>query len=158
MLRGLGKLMKLLPALTTRHLPPSIRGKVYEACIRSAMLHGSKMWEQKETELQWLRRNYRAMIRWTCGIKDRDQTPSASLLQKLGIEDITSVLHCRRLWWYGNVQLTTSCIKYIRNFALLGTRKKERPRRTWSECVKTDVDMCGLAANPREWGTDSTLI
>ena len=24
-------------------------------------------------------------------------------------------------------------------------RKKERPRKTWSECVKTDVDKCGLA-------------
>ena len=38
--------------------------------------------------------NDRAMIGWICGIKDRDETPSASLPQKLDMEDITSVLRC----------------------------------------------------------------
>ena len=37
------------------------------------------------------------MIRWICGIKDRDEIPSGSRLQKLGNEDITSVLRLRRL-------------------------------------------------------------
>ena len=92
-----GKFRKLLPVLTTRHLSPKIRGKVYEACVRSAMLHGSETWGPKNTELQRLRRNDRAMIRWICGTKDRDETPSFILLQKLGIQDITSVLRCRRL-------------------------------------------------------------
>ena len=86
-----GKFRKLLPVLTSRHLSPRIRGKVYEVCVRSAMLHGSQMWGPKEPVLRWLHRNDHTMIRWICGIKDRDETPSVSLLQKLGIEDITSV-------------------------------------------------------------------
>ena len=44
-----------------------------------------------------------------------------------------------------HVQKVTSYIKSITNFPLPGTRKKGRPGKTWSECVKTDVDMCGLA-------------
>ena len=36
------KLRKLLTVLTLRYLSPKVRGKVYEACIRSAMLHGSE--------------------------------------------------------------------------------------------------------------------
>ena len=39
-----GKFGKLLPVLTTRHLSPRIHGKVCEACVRSALLHGSKTW------------------------------------------------------------------------------------------------------------------
>ena len=56
-----------------------------------------------------------------------------------------------------------------------GLRKQGRPRKTWSESVKTDVKACDLAetdpqdrekkcstlpgaANPIEWDTDSTLI
>ena len=35
------------------------------------------------------------IIRWICGTKDRDEASSASLLQKLVIEDITAVL-CSR--------------------------------------------------------------
>ena len=67
------------------------------------------------------------------------------LLQKLGIEDITWVLHCRRLRRYGHVQRATSCIKTITNFQIPGTRKKGRHWKTWSECVKADVNECGLA-------------
>ena len=90
------KFRKPLPVLTTRHLSPRIWGKVCKACVCSAMLHSSKMWRPKVPEMWWLRHNDRTMIRWICSIKDRDETPSASLLQKLGIEDITWV-SCQRL-------------------------------------------------------------
>ena len=136
---------KLLALLTTRHLSPRIRGKVYESCVRSAMLHGSETCGPKDQEQRRLHRNDRAMICLICGIKDVERTPSALLLQKLGIEDITSVLRCRRLRWHGHVQWATSCIKSITNFPLPGTKKKWRHRKSWSECVKTDVNSCGLA-------------
>ena len=67
-----GKLKKLLPDLTTRHLSPKVCGKVCEACVRSAMLHGSETWGPKEPELR-LCHNDHAMISWICGIKDRDR-------------------------------------------------------------------------------------
>ena len=50
------------------------------------------------------------------------------------------------LRWYGHVQGAMSCIESISNFPLPGTRKKGRPRMTWSACVKTDVGKCGLAS------------
>ena len=127
-----GKFRKFLPVLTSRHLSRKIRGKVYVACVHWAMLHGSKTWEPKEPELWQLCRNDRIMIRCICGIKDRDETPSASLLQKLYIEDITSVLCCQWLRWYGRVQRATSWIKSNTNFQIPGTRKKGRPQKTWS--------------------------
>ena len=112
-----GKLRKLLSVLTSRHLSPRIRGKVFVACVRSAMLHGSETWGPKDPELRQLRLNDRAMTHWISGIKDTDGTCSASLLQKLDIEDIISVLRCRRLRWYGHVQRATPCIKSITNFS-----------------------------------------
>ena len=114
---------------------PRIRGKVYEACIRTALLLGSETWWPTEPELPRLRRNDCAMIRWICGIIDRDKTPSATLLQKLGIEHITSVLRCRWLGWCGHVQLAMPCIRSITNFQIPGTRKEGRPWKTSSDCV-----------------------
>ena len=140
-----GKFRKLLPALTSRHLSPEIRGKVYVTCIRSAMIHGSETWGPKEHELWQLRRNDCAIMCWICGIKDTDETPSTSLLQKLDIKDITSVPRCWRLRWYGHVEWAMSCVQSIPNFRIPGTRKKGRPQKTWSECMKTDVNKCGLA-------------
>ena len=94
-----------------------------------------------EPKLRQLRRNDRAMIRWICGIKDRDKTPLASLLQKLSIMDIGPLLSV--IIW----PCTTAhvLIKSITNFQNPGIRKKGRPPKTWSECVKTDVNECGLA-------------
>ena len=54
-----GKFRKPLPVQTTRHLSPKIRGNVWEACIGSAMLHGSKTWpntkhlHQTPTTVPW---------------------------------------------------------------------------------------------------------
>ena len=81
-----GKLRKLLPFLTTRYLPPSICGKVYEACVH-----------RNNAELQRHIGDDHAMICWICSIKDRYGTPPGSLLQKLGIKDIKLVLFCQRL-------------------------------------------------------------
>ena len=99
-----------------------------------------------------------------CGTKDRDESPSASLLQKLGIEDVTPVLRSRRLRWYGHEHRVTSCIKFVTNLAIPDTKGRWRPRKTWSECVKDDVSKCGLSSidpqnrdawtsNPIEWDT-----
>ena len=136
---------KLLPVLTFRHLSPKICGKVYVTCVCSAVFHGSKTWGPTPPELRQLCCNHHAMICWICGIKDRDETPSTLLIQKLDTKDITSVLCCRRLRWYGHVQRAISCIKSITNFQIPGTEKKGRPRKICSECVKTDVNKFGCA-------------
>ena len=136
---GLGKVEETLACPNHRHLSPRIRGKVYEACVPSTMLHGMETWGPKEPELRRLPRNDRTMIHWICRIKGRDKTPS--LLQKLSIKYITSVLRCRRLRWYGHVQLGVPCIKSITNFLFSTLERKEDLRR---HGVKTGGDMCGL--------------
>ena len=90
-----GKSRKILSVLTARYLSPRICGKVYEACVCPYN--------------QALQRHIRkdcAMIRWICGIKDRDEIPSGSRLQKLGIENIMSVLRFWRLSPVSNLSQT----------------------------------------------------
>ena len=119
-----GKFRQLLSVLTARYLSPRICGKVYEACVCP-----------NDQELQRHLRKDCAMIRWICGIKDRDEIPSGSWLQKLGIENITSVLRFRRLSPVSNLSQTFR----------FSSRKQGRLRKTLSECVKTDVSKCGFA-------------
>ena len=70
---------------------------IRSACVRSTMLHGSETWAPKASDLQRLRRNDRAMIRWICGAKLADKIPTAVLHQKLDLDEITAVLRTRRL-------------------------------------------------------------
>ena len=98
------KFRKLLPILTSKHISFKISGKVFTACVRSTMLHGSETWAPNASDLQRLRRNDRTMIRWICGAKLADEIPSAVLRQKLDLDEITAVLRTQRLRWYGHVQ------------------------------------------------------
>ena len=43
------------------------------------------------------------MVRWMCGIKLQDRDPSKGLRERLGLDDIISVLQQNRLRWYGHV-------------------------------------------------------
>ena len=43
------------------------------------------------------------MVRWMCGVKLQDRVPSKGLTERLGLDDIISVLQQNRLQWYGHV-------------------------------------------------------
>ena len=101
-------------------------------------------WAPNASDLQRLRRNDRAMIRWICGAKLADNIPTAVLHQKLDLDEITAVLRTRPLRWYGHVQRATSCINSITRLELPGTRDRGRPRKTWSACVRNDMTICNL--------------
>ena len=139
------KFHKKLPILTTRHLSLKIRGKVYETAVRSSMLHGSETWGPKVEELQRLRRNDRAMIRWICRVGLREGVSSDDLLRRLGIHDITAVLRSRRLRWAGHVMRAQSSIKTTSELSLPDRRGPGRPRKTWKECVKADMAKVNLS-------------
>ena len=56
---------------------------VYLTCVRS--LHVADMWAMTAATLNRLPRNARAMIRWICNVKARDEVSLDSLLLTLGI-------------------------------------------------------------------------
>ena len=52
-----GKFRRLLPLLTSKHLSLKTRGKLYSACVGSAILYGSETWAMKASSLVQLERN-----------------------------------------------------------------------------------------------------
>lgn len=144
-----GKFRKLLPILTSKHVSLKTRGKVFSACVRSAMLHGSESWAPNAHDLQRLRRNDRAMVRWICAARPTDEISSEELHKQLGVIEIDSLLRSRRLRWYGHVQRATSSINSTFSMTIPGSRGRGRPKKTWFECIRTDQSACGLSsANP----------
>ena len=152
------KFHQLLPILTSRYLSPITRGRVYNACVRSAMLHASETWELLVGDRNRLRRNDRAMIRWMCGVstKDKDKVSSDSLLERLGLDDIEKLFLTRRLRWAGHVERSEGWINRVRNVEVTGGKRKGRPKKTWGEGVRNDRLAMGLkledASDRRTWG------
>ena len=111
------------------------------------MLDGSEMWGPKIDDLQRLRRNDRAMIRWICGVKPQDRINSNVLLDKLGLADIGNVLRSRRLRWYGHAKRSQDYINTVMDVEVKVDDEKKCPgrtRKTWKQCVDSDMKACKL--------------
>ena len=150
-----GKFRQLLPLLTNRHLPLLTRGKVYSSCVRSVMLHAAETWAMKVDTLNRLRRNVRAMIRWICNVKAKDEVSSDSLLTKLGIQDLDVVLRTSRMRWFGHVERSTGWIAEVRKLNVVAQKRSGRPRKSWDEVLENDRKKLGMdSADPQnrsEW-------
>ena len=150
-----GKFRQLLPLLTNRHLPLLTRGKVYSSCVRSVMLHAAETWAMKVDTLNRLRRNDRAMIRWICNVRAKDEVSSDSLLTKLGIQDLDVVLRTSRMSWFGHVEHSTGWIAEVRKLNVVAQKRSGRPRKSWDEVLENDRKKLGMdSADPQnrsEW-------
>ena len=122
---------------------------MFSACICSALLHGSETWAPAALDLQRLRRNDRAMIPGICGVKPHDEVPMETLYTKLGIQEVAVALRTKRLRWYGHFAHASSWTNSITRIAIPGPKGRGRPRKSWRECVKADVDVCNLESIPR---------
>ena len=125
-----GKFRQLLPLLTNRHLTLLTRGKVYSSCVRSVMLHAAETWAMKVDTLNRLWCNDRAMIRWICNVRAKDEVSSDSLLTKLGIQDLDVVLCTSRMRWFGHVERSTGWIAEVRKLNVVAQKRSGRPRKS----------------------------
>jgi len=134
---GWNKFRQLVPLLTNKDISLKVRGRLYSGCVQSSMLHGSETWpvrKENEMALQWAEMR---MVRWMCGMKLQDRIPSKGLRERLGLDDIISVLQRNRLWWYGHVLQKEE-------YQVEGAKPRGRPKKTWTEIVEKDCQARGL--------------
>jgi len=81
-----------VPLPTNKDISLIVRGRLCSSCVRSNILHGSDTWpvrKENELALQWAEMR---IVRWMCGIKLQNRVPSKGLRERLGLDDIISVL------------------------------------------------------------------
>ena len=81
------------------------------------------------------------MIRWMCGISLKDRRTNEELRRLVGVGPTTTVIRSDRLRWYGHVMRKNDedWVKKCMEYRVEGRRPVGRPRKTWSESVKTDM-------------------
>ena len=105
--------------------------------------------------LNRLRRNDRAMIRWICNVRAKDEVSSDSLLTKPGIQDLGVVLHTSRMRWFGHVECSTGWIADVLKLNVVAQKRSSRPMKSWDEVLVNDRKKLGMdSADPQnrsEW-------
>ena len=96
---------------------------------------------------------------WSAGSEESEmmtKCPRPCSVQMSGVQEVTAALRTRRLRWYGHVAHSTSCINSITSMTIPSARRRGRPKKTWSECVRADMKMCSLGSidplNREAWG------
>ena len=79
------------------------KGRVYDTCVRSAMLYGSDTWASRKTGLARLQRNEGSMLRCVCGVGPEDRVGGAVMCGRLGMSELGDSMSQGRLCWCGHV-------------------------------------------------------
>ena len=137
------KFRQLLPVLTARSLPLKTKGRIYNSCVRGAMLHACETWPMKAPDLYRMCRNDRAMVRWILKVKTTDGISSAEMYSRLGLLDLSVVIRQRRLRWFGHVKRSSGAINWVRTMNLPGCGPPSRGG--WYGCAIKDLRHCGLS-------------
>jgi len=135
------KFRELSPILTQRGASLRVKGKIYSACVRSVMTYGTETWPMKTEDMHRLERAERMMVRHMCGVTLKDRKASDELRSKLGLESISNVIRRGRLRWFGHVERKddSDWVKACQQIEINGDRGRGRGRKTWRECVSTDM-------------------
>lgn len=140
------KFNELAPLLTAKGISLTIKGKVYECCVRSCMVYGSETWPMKAEHEVKLERTEMSMIRRMCGVSLKDRITSVELREQIGIVAVGVVVRRNRLRWFGHVERKEEedWVKRCTVFEVEGIGLKGRPRKTWGEVVRRDMQRLGL--------------
>ena len=120
-------------------------GKIYLCCVRPVLLYCCETWELTVADETRLHGVEDCMIRM-CRVRLIDRV-STVLDDKMGVlVKIEDAIFQIRLQCYGHAMNgdIISQIREIIKVEITGKRKKIRPRKSWEECVRKDLEQYGL--------------
>jgi hypothetical protein len=85
------------------------------------------------------------MIRWICGLKAKYIFSTASLYEKLGIQDVSTLPSQHRIRWAGHVHRSTSWTSQGQTIVVEDSIDRGRPRKTWNNSTKEDLTAWNLS-------------
>src|SRR5271163_2990842 len=97
------KFRELSPILTGKYISLKLKGRVYNTCVRSAMIYGSEMWAMKTDQKASFERTEIRMVRWMSGVSLKEKRRSADLRASMELDAVGEVVRRNRLRWLGHV-------------------------------------------------------
>ena len=135
------KFRELKPVLCAKGVSAKVKGRVYEACVRSCMVYGGETWALVGESERKLESTEMRMVRMMCGVSSKDRCRNADLRNRLGICSVTVALRRSRLRWFGHVERKSEedWVKRCRELEVVGVRPRGRPKKSWMDVVNSDL-------------------
>ncbi len=99
-----GRWREISGLLVNHNIELRSRGRVYEACVRSALLYGAETWALTNRLMEVLCSCDQRMLRYMAGVRWQDGRSSGEVAEMCGVEDLSVELRQRRLRCFGHVE------------------------------------------------------
>ena len=153
------KWRELSSLLSNRGIPLKHRARVYDACIRSAMLYAAETLALTGRDENLLQGCDRRMLRRLRGVTLRDRISSDEVLRRCGLESVLLRIRKKRMAWFGHVYRRNEedPLCRVKNVEAPGRRPRGRPKKTWDDYIRGDLSAAGVqqtsAQDRAEWRT-----
>ena len=150
--------------LCDKKFPLRLKGKFYRTVIRPAMLYGSECCPTRVALVRKFEIAEMRMLRWMCGGTMLDRIPNRLYREKLGVVEMDEKLREGRLRWFGHVRRrrSTEPVRRVERFQVEGKRGRDRPRRTWEEQIRLDLQKLHLSedmtADRKSWRRKISIV
>ena len=121
-------------------------GQMYNSCVRGAMLYSSECWDLRKEDKKRLEGSERAMLLWLCNITKKQCVSTNSLLSRLKLKSLDSVLRCNRLRRLGHVKRRELYTGQILSLELEVKRSRGCLKKYWLGAIKDDLKQQNLQA------------
>ena len=141
------KFRELSSILTAKYVSLKLKGRVYDTCVRSAMLFGSETWAMKDEQEARFERTEMRMVRWMSEVSLREKKTSAELRARMGLKPVGEVVRGNRLRWLGHIlrKDEEDWVRKCMDYEIDGKRPRGRPEKTWKDSVEKDMVARGLS-------------
>ena len=96
------KLQELKSIVYAKRIGLNVKGKFYEAYVRSCIICDGETWAMSVENMRKLERTETRMIRLMCAVRLQDS--HETLWNRFGIESIGDVVRSSRLRWFEHVE------------------------------------------------------
>ena len=116
-----------------RHLPMSLKRKIFNQCVLPAMTYGCQTWSLTKALAKKLETSQRAMERRMLNVKLKDRIRNTIIRQRTRGSDIVQYVTNMKWKWAGHIARMKDNIWTVRSTE--GVRSVERPKSRWRDDI-----------------------
>ena len=131
---------------------------MYKSCVRGTMFYSSECWALRQENKKLLERSEKAMPLCMSNINKEQCVNKNSLLSRMKLKSLDSVLSCSRLCWFEHVRWSELYTGQIFDLEVEGNRSRGRPKMCLFDTIKDDLrqwnhqnEVCQKLREWRKW-------
>ena len=128
--------------LCDKRISARVKGRVYKAVVRPALLYGAETWALKKVQERKIDVAEMRMLRWMCGVTKLDKIRNVHIRGTVKVVEASSKAQEKRLQWYGHVKRRDEEYVGVRTMRMevAGRRRRGRPRLRWRDRIRVDLE------------------